>query len=769
MKQLFLIMLCIILGIAGIFVGNPLTNNTKIIIFFVLVIASIYILYKTIKDKKYKLIDNKIDIIMILLVISSYVPLILKKYASMEGTIEYILRYTSILGIYFLVKDLTRENKKIEKYVANTIILVNIIIFIFGIDNLTFNVFGNFLDKIGVPNIIDNNDNRLISTFGYANSFCIAMLISFVLSSFAYLKENRIIVKKSYMSLNFIFLVGIILSYSRGGWFFTALALVLIYISLEKNKKREYIKVLIISTIGVIIYTSIFKQCLINKEFLISWIALFVIMAVIIISKDLLDKCKIEKIKFIFDKLYKFRYILIFVVIIGFIITIMIGLGLSRPLVLFQDKDVSNGEYSQRIYNIEPNKEYKIILDIEAKQNMELVKNYEIIIEQKNYLYDTIDSISEKLGNYRGVKEFNIKTTKDTTDLKITFKSNSNVNQRGLTIKSLKINEKEEILKYLYLPKGIIEKIQNFKLSDVSVIERLEFMKTGVLIGIDNLWTGVGGDGYKYLEGTYQSYYYFTTEAHSYIVELFTEFGILGLISFVLLIVYLLKQFLKEYKNRNCESIAIYIIVLVLLLHSIIDFNMSFMYIMLMFYIFIAMISAKRGDIALKRKSYILNILTIVIFILNIYGNTMIVCKASEKENLENENNTNISKILIDLEEEPYRNDLENIYKLIVILDNNITNENIEEYREYIDKIYKEISKREIVNKFDIKYHINILSTIKTIEEVLENKSIEGYLEKFKSLENNEKNYISNLLNDKRTRLDVEEKENYEKIVLKEK
>ena len=759
MKQLFLISLCVILGISGIFVGNPLTNNTRTITFVCLIISSIYILYKTIKDKEYKLIDNKMDIIMVLLTISSYISLIFNKYASMEGTIEYILRYTSILAIYFLVKEISRENEKLKKCISNTIILVGVIIFIFGIDNLTFNIFGNFLDKINIPNIIDNNDNRMISTFGYANSFCIAMVISFILSIFSYLKENGKILKKLYMVSIYISLIGIVLSYSRGGWLFASLAVVLIYISLEKEKKIDYIKVLVISIIGTIIYTNIFKETLVNKEFIIAWISLIIGAILVIILKELLTRCKTRKLKFLADKIYKFRYILILLLVIGVIIIIVVGLKLSKPLVLFQDKDAVDGEYSQRIYNVEPNKEYKIVLDIDAKQSMELVKNYEIVIEQKNYLYDTIDKVSEEFGNYTGIKEFNIQTTEDTTDLKITFKSKSNANQRGFIVKSLEVNGEEEILKYLYLPKGIVEKIQNFKLSDVSVVERLEFMKTGVLVGINNLWTGAGGDGFKYLEGTYQSYYYYTTEPHSYIVEIFAEFGILGLISFVLLVVFLIKQFIKDKKNKNYINIDIYIILIILLLHSMIDFNMSFMYIMMLFFIFVAMISAKEKEARFKRKSYIINILMISIILLNLYANTMFMLEKTRKEDFVDEN---INDILVKLEEEPYKNDLENIYKMINVLD---TNENIDEYKEYIDKIYEELLKRENVNRFDIKYHINRLSTIKRIEEVLENKGVDEYLDIFKNLENSEIDYISNLLNDKRTRLDIEEKEKYKNIL----
>ena len=760
MKKVMLVSLCIVLGILGIIAGNPLTNNAIIITMVMILISSTYIVYKSIKDKNYRLIENKLDLFIIILVFSSYLPLIFKTYVSLEGTIEYILRYTSILAIYFLVKDLVKENKKLKKYLKNTIIIIGIIVFIFGLDNLTFGISEKLFEILKVPNIIDNNDNRMISTFGYANTFCIAMSISFILSIFACLKENNKILRNFYLIAIHLCETGIILSYSRGGWLITAISCFIIYFTLKKEEKLKYIYILILSSGFTSIFVILFRNLSIKKEYLLIYIVLLILNILIVAANVIFRKLNTNFAFAKFKHILKYKKYIITIIIILITIFIILGLSLSKPLQLFQDKDTSNSEYSERIYNIEPNKEYKLIFDIEAKQSTEFLKNYEIIIEEKNYLYDTINTISEEIGNYIGKKEFNIKTQEETKDLKITFKSKSNTIQRGFKINSLTVNGKNIPLNYVYLPKGMVEKIQNFNIFDVSVQERIEFIKTAVLMGIDNIWTGVGGDGFRYLQGKYQSYYYSISEAHSYIAEIFSEFGILGLFAFISIVIILIKNIIKDIKLKKHDNIPIYVILGLVLSHSMVDFDMSFMYIMTIVYIGFALISNEGKCIYNKNIKIIkiINLAFLTLFIINIYAGSLVII-----DDYKSNNNSNIylEKDILELsdqlEKEPFKDNVEKSYLII----EKIKREDLDEKNKYINEIYNNLVKTKDLDKFNINYYISRLNLILELKELVDDSDIH----KLEELEKEEKQYISYILEDNRTRLNNDEKEEYREIL----
>lgn len=53
------------------------------------------------------------DIFVIILMFSCYMPLIFKTYASLEDTIVNILTYTSLVAIYFIRKEIEEKNIKI--------------------------------------------------------------------------------------------------------------------------------------------------------------------------------------------------------------------------------------------------------------------------------------------------------------------------------------------------------------------------------------------------------------------------------------------------------------------------------------------------------------------------------------------------------------------------------------------------------------------------------------------------------------------------------
>ena len=140
-KIIFLIIL-----ISTVLVGNPLVKNDNIINIIV-GISGIYLIIKNKKEKK-KILTNKAIKAMLMLLVTSALPLIFNNYISLNGAVNYIFRYVSVFIIYILINDTLKENKENFSKIKDIIIVSGVIFIIFGIDLLTTNITYDFVKKI---------------------------------------------------------------------------------------------------------------------------------------------------------------------------------------------------------------------------------------------------------------------------------------------------------------------------------------------------------------------------------------------------------------------------------------------------------------------------------------------------------------------------------------------------------------------------------------------------------------------------------------------
>lgn len=101
------------------------------------------------------------------------------------------------------------------------------------------------------------------------------------------------------------------------------------------------------------------------------------------------------------------------------------------------------------------------------------------------------------------------------------------------------------------------------------------------------------GDGYKYILPEYQQYLYGTNEVHCYSLEIWMEFGIIGILSLILIIIEVIIKFIKKLREKQVKNLefTLFTILLFILIHSFIDFDMSFMYIQVIFFIVIGLLN----------------------------------------------------------------------------------------------------------------------------------------------------------------------------------
>lgn len=566
------ILLVIIIILSAILIGSPISYNCLYLNIGIIAIGLVYIMYKLF-IKKEKVIDSKLDIFVLILSLSPITPLIFNTYINLEDSVISLVKYISVFMVYIFAKQVTKEDENGLDIITNTIIISSFILCIIGIDNMTTRIFSKYLENIGLPYVI-NLEKRMFSSLGYANSFAIILAISiiFIIDKITNKKGKKY--ETIMPILLFVHLACFLLTLSRAVMGLTALVIFIYIILNRKNKNLIYMLYILV---GDIILSLIYFK-LWDKEGRMFLILLALCFVAFLISK-IVQKLykKIEKIP---KKVYMVIIVLSILVVV---IAVFIGMKLSVPLTIFTQKD-STDFVKYKIQNIEPNTEYVLKFDIDAKSRANNIKNYRITIEEEDKYYDTVKKHYIEFDNYKGIKEIKFKTTDNTIELGLYISSKYKISQLGLTINKLTVNDLEHPLNYMYLPVSLVDRIKDINVKDKSVWERGTYYYDSLKIIKDSYLTGLGSNAWKYEYKKIQSYDYNTTEVHSYPLQLILENGIISLISFILIIIIVI----KKAKNTNVSIILAF---LLLTTHSLIDFNMSFFYILLIYFIILGIIS----------------------------------------------------------------------------------------------------------------------------------------------------------------------------------
>ena len=93
---------------------------------------------------------------------------------------------------------------------------------------------------------------------------------------------------------------------------------------------------------------------------------------------------------------------------------------------------------------------------------------------------------------------------------------------------------------------------------------------------------GAGGGAWASLYEQYQNNPYTSTQAHNFFLQYLIEVGIIGFLVFMSFIVYIFYKYIRGYvqtddEGRNSHFLYL-ILVLSILIHSILDFNMSYVF-----------------------------------------------------------------------------------------------------------------------------------------------------------------------------------------------
>lgn len=132
------------------------------------------------------------------------------------------------------------------------------------------------------------------------------------------------------------------------------------------------------------------------------------------------------------------------------------------------------------------------------------------------------------------------------------------------------------------LPQNISVRLENINFNQHSVLERFTFYKDAMKVLADYPIIGAGGGAWASLYEQYQNNPYTSTQAHNFFLQYLIEVGIIGFLVFMSFIVYIFYKYIRGYvqtddEGRNSHFLYL-ILVLSILIHSILDFNMSYVF-----------------------------------------------------------------------------------------------------------------------------------------------------------------------------------------------
>lgn len=130
-------------------------------------------------------------------------------------------------------------------------------------------------------------------------------------------------------------------------------------------------------------------------------------------------------------------------------------------------------------------------------------------------------------------------------------------------------------------PAPIKEQMDRINFQQHSFLERATIYKDSLKVIQDYPIFGTGGGGWASIYEKYQSNPYTARQAHNFLLQYAVEIGLVGLIivlSFILIVLILyLRNFYK--KMQDSQHIIFYFIIISLCIHSLLDFDFSYVYI----------------------------------------------------------------------------------------------------------------------------------------------------------------------------------------------
>ncbi|MBO5452802.1 MAG: O-antigen ligase family protein [Clostridia bacterium] len=185
------------------------------------------------------------------------------------------------------------------------------------------------------------------------------------------------------------------------------------------------------------------------------------------------------------------------------------------------------------------------------------------------------------------------------------------------------------------LPQSLVTRLEGLNFGTQTVTERFVFYGDALRMSVKNIFFGLGGGAWSDMYGMYQSYDYSSSQIHSYPMQILTDTGIIGVIAFIWIAVFLIIGAIKLKKNKAVSGgllASLFSVCGALLLHSLIDFDLSIFGVTAVLWAVLAAISALAGKSDFKASKYVWVALCAVMIVFSVtdYLGTSAEARADE-------------------------------------------------------------------------------------------------------------------------------------------
>ncbi|MEK3675525.1 O-antigen ligase family protein [Paenibacillus sp. FSL R10-2771] len=156
------------------------------------------------------------------------------------------------------------------------------------------------------------------------------------------------------------------------------------------------------------------------------------------------------------------------------------------------------------------------------------------------------------------------------------------------------------------LPSNMETRLENINVKQHSVLERITFYKDAMKVVKDYPIIGTGGGGWAALYEHYQNNPYVSRQVHNFFLQYLIEVGIVGFVVCMGFIGYIFYKYIRAYLKRDKDDFNngffFYIIALSILIHSLLDFNMSYAFMGILVFIGLAGMGAVMESKPLRKS-----------------------------------------------------------------------------------------------------------------------------------------------------------------------
>ena len=537
------------------------------------------------------------------------------------------LKYCMYIAVFIMISDLI-NTMKLKMAVLWVIIGTTVCICIIGFDGATGQNIAKLINSFTGSETIFGTfvTNRIYSTLQYPNA-----LASYLIAVFLVSLTITMITKNRWFKIipsvcSYIFLTTFVFTQSRGMIAVVPVIAVIYLIAIPKGSRIKCViygisSIIPSAIISVLMYKYIMNTAGNESKIWILFFAGIVISVIINIVISIISPF-MEKISW---KVYVSAAVLC--VVIGATVVVVSMNSTEKLELVYPEGSEHRVVSTLKSVILEPGKDYKLVYDVDAKINGDKPSAYTIIINYKRERDLVVNEREVHITQYSGQatngiekRELPFKLPSDSKVVNITFRNDysgtSSVfdNVKVVDAASGKV-AKNIAMKYKYSLGNLPELVQ-INLVSRSLVERSIFNKDAVNMFKDRWLLGGGGGTWAALNFSYQSFLYWSTQAHNYFAQIAVECGIVGIIVLIFLILSIIAMFVSELKYKRKSEIeerilqgALFAAILGMLMHSVVDFDFSLSAVFLLFWQLLGIFNSRYRNTYIEEEIETKNVL----------------------------------------------------------------------------------------------------------------------------------------------------------------